>query len=216
MSIQNSKTEEKKVNYESLSFAEKDSLGMGLTSKIKLERARDTLLMIGIFSVIMLFAGLTSAYIVSKGALGEKWDYIVLPDFFYVSTLMILTSSLFGHFSMNFCKSNNFKMLTRFLLLTMLFGLLFFLFQILGWKSLVDDGKFLSGNNVASSYLYVLTFTHFAHVLGGIITLVVIFIFALNKKYNSNNLHGLKLGIRFWHFLAILWMYLFLFLMLIN
>ncbi len=194
----------------------KDAIGTESTEKIKLEGARDTLLMIGIFSVIMLFAGLTSAYIVSKGSLGEQWDYIILPNFFYASTVMILISSLSAHFSITFCKSNNFKMLIRCLLLTMLFGLLFFLFQILGWKSLVDDGKFLAGNNVASSYLYVLTLTHFAHVLGGIITLVVIFISALNKKYNSNNLHGLKLGIRFWHFLTILWIYLFLFLMLIN
>ena len=50
--------------------------------KFRKQSAQNTLLMIGMFSVIMLFAGLTSAYIVSKGGLGGKWDYIVLPNMF--------------------------------------------------------------------------------------------------------------------------------------
>lgn len=186
--------------------------------KFKRQSAQKNLLMYGMFSIIMLFAGLTSAYIVSKGHLLElgKWDYIVLPNMFYYSTLMILISSLFGHFSIKFCKSDNSSMLKRFLSLTILCGLLFFTFQILGWKDLVDNGKFLSGNNVASSYLYVLTLAHFAHVVGGLIALLVILFQSINNKYNAHNFHGLQLGIRFWHFLAGLWIYLFLFLMLIN
>ena len=184
--------------------------------KFRKQSAQNTLLMIGMFSVIMLFAGLTSAYIVSKGALGGKWDYIVLPNMFYYSTLMILISSLFGHFSVKFCKSDNVNMLRRFLSLTILCGLLFFILQILGWKDLVNNGKFLSGNNVASSYLYVLTLTHFVHVVGGIVALLVIFVKSINNKYNAHNFHALQLGIRFWHFLAGLWVYLFLFLVLIN
>ena len=99
--------------------------------KFKRQSAQNTLLMIGMFSIIMLFAGLTSAYIVSKGALGVKWDYIVLPNMFYYSTVMILASSLFGHFSVKFCKSDNSNMLKRFLSLTILCGLLFFVFQVL-------------------------------------------------------------------------------------
>ncbi|MAZ57996.1 MAG: cytochrome oxidase subunit III [Flavobacteriales bacterium] len=184
--------------------------------KFKRQSAQNTLLMIGMFSIIMLFAGLTSAYIVSKGALGVKWDYIVLPNMFYYSTVMILASSMFGHFSVKFCKSDNSNMLKRFLSLTILCGLLFFVFQILGWKDLVDNGKFLSGNNVASSYLYVLTLTHFVHVVGGVVALLVIFFQSINNQYNAHNFHGLQLGIRFWHFLAGLWIYLFLFLVLIN
>ena len=184
--------------------------------KFKRQSAQTALLMIGMFSVIMLFAGLTSAYIVSKGSLGAKWDYIVLPKMFYYSTLMILLSSLFGYFSVKLCKADNSNMLKRFLSLTILFGVLFFMFQILGWKDLVNNGKFLSGNNVASSYLYVLTLTHFLHVVGGVIALLVTFFQSLNNKYNAVNFHGLQLAIRFWHFLAGLWIYLFLFLLLIN
>ena len=182
----------------------------------KIQKARNTLLMIAMFSVVMLFAGLTSAYIVSKGALGSKWDYIDLPNMFYVSTMMILISGVFAYKALNYCKSNNFNKITRSLFFTILFGLLFSLFQFLGWNSLVDTGKFLSGNNVASSYIYILTWTHLAHFLGGIIALLIVFFRSLSHKYHIDNFHAVQLTIRFWHFLGFLWVYLFLFLLLIN
>ena len=182
----------------------------------KIHKAHDTLLLIAMFSIVMLFAGLTSAYIVSKGALGSKWDVILLPNAFYISTLMIALSSFFGYRAQYYCKVDHFKMITRSLILTIFFGLAFSLFQFLGWKSLVESGRFISGNNVASSYLYVLTLTHIVHLLGGLIFLFIAFFNSLRKKYTLNNFHSLKLIIRFWHFLGLLWLYLFLFLLFIN
>ena len=186
------------------------------SSSQKIQKSHNTLLMIAMFSIVMLFAGLTSAYIVSKGSLGSKWDYIVLPHMFYVSTIMILISGFCGYNAIKYCKLNQFKMITQSLLLTLVFGLGFSLFQFLGWNSLIDSGKFLSGNNVASSYLYILTLTHLAHLIGGIIALLIALFASLNQKYDSHNIHSLKLIIRFWHFLGFLWLYLFLFLVLIN
>jgi len=185
-------------------------------STLRIQKAYQTLLMISMFSVMMLFAGLTSAYIVSKGALGEKWDNIVLPNMFYVSTCMIIISSVFGYLAVNYCKSNNLPKLTQSLLLTIIFGLLFAVFQFLGWNDLVNEGKFLSGSNVASSYIYIFTITHLIHLVGGVIALMVTFFYARQKKYHSKNFNGLKLTIRFWHFLGFLWIYLFTFLILIN
>ena len=182
----------------------------------KNRKAHQTLLMIGMFSIVMLFAGLTSAYIVSKGSFGDEWDDIVLPNMFYISTGMICISSFFGYASVRYSHTDNFKMITRSLLLTILFGLFFFLFQILGWKELVNQGKFLSGNNLASSYLYVLTLTHLAHLIGGITSLCVVLFYSIKKYYHSDNSNGLTLAIRFWHFLAILWLYLLLFLVFVN
>ena len=187
-----------------------------MNSNPKIEKAHRTLLMIGMFSVVMLFAGLTSAYIVSKGSLGSKWDIIILPYMFYISTAMILISSFFGYFATKNSFDNNPNMITKSLLFTIIFGVLFFVFQILGWNSLTNDGKFLSGNNVASSYLYVLTFAHLLHLIGGLIALIIVYIKSIQKKYNSENNNGLILAIRFWHFLAILWIYLLLFLVFIN
>ena len=63
--------------------------------------------MISMFSVVMLFAGLTSAYIVSKGSLGSKWDTISLPSMFYASTCAIIISSIFGYLSVYYCKKDN-------------------------------------------------------------------------------------------------------------
>jgi len=185
-------------------------------SNIKIQKAHKTLLMIGMFSIVMLFAGLTSAYIVSKGSLASKWDYINLPEMFYISTFFIIVSSFFAEKSVTYAKQNNFKLITRCLLFAILLGFLFTLFQFFGWSDLINNGKFFTGNNVASSYIYVLTFTHIFHLLAGIIVLLVGLFQAYKKKYNSKNLHGLKLSVRFWHFLTVLWVYIFLFLLLIN
>ncbi|MBF25208.1 MAG: cytochrome oxidase subunit III [Flavobacteriales bacterium] len=182
----------------------------------KIEKAHRNLLMFGMFSVIMLFAGLTSAYIVSKGALGSKWDIIILPNMFYISTIMISISSLFGFFAIKYCRLNNFRMIKQSLLVTMCFGFLFAICQLFGWNALVLEGKFLSGNNVAASYLYILTIAHLLHLVGGLIAIIVVTFRANKNKYTSQNYNGLKLAIRFWHFLAILWIYLVLFLVLIN
>ena len=279
---------------------------------IKIQKAHSTLLLFGIFSMVMLFAGLTSAYIVHKNSLTQynlglcsftdststlkmyssfedepvvsgyfvyqaehasseslllgvvntvdskisvsnnsdmkvydspmlehiitlkqvkssvssfddqfcvatKWDYIDLPYMFYISTLVIFLSSLFGWLAIRFCKQNNFRLVRLFLLITLCFGLLFFVFQFLGWNHLVKNFRYIGGdNNVASSYLYILTGSHLVHLIGGIITLIVIYFKSLFNKYNIDNFHGIKLGIRFWHFLGLLWLYLFLFLLIIN
>ena len=185
-------------------------------SKIRIENAHQTLLMISMFSVVMLFAGLTSAYIVSKGSLGSKWDTIVLPSMFYASTCAIILSSVFGYLSVYYCKKDNVDKIKKSLFWTMLFGACFAFFQFLGWKELVGSGKFLSGNNVASSYIYIFTIAHLAHFLGGMVALIIAFFRSQKNRYNSTDFNGLKLTIRFWHFLGILWIYLFLFLILIN
>jgi len=184
-----------------------------INSKLKSKKAHKTLLMIGMFSIVMLFAGLTSAYIVSKGSLASKWDEITLPSMFYISTVIIIISSVFGQFTIKYAKQDNFKMIIRCLLLTILLGVLFTLCQVLGWNSLVNQGKFFTGNNIASSYLYVLTIIHIFHLLGGIINLIIVFFHSCYHQYNSKNFHALSLSIRFWHFLTILWIYLFLFLL---
>ncbi len=187
-----------------------------MNSNSKIHKAHNTLLMIAMFSVIMLFAGLTSAYIVSKGALGMNWDAISLPVPFYISTVIILLSSVCAQLVVQHVKANNFDMIKLYLLCTLLLGFSFFLSQFFGWKSLVNLGKFLSGNNVASSYLYVFTIAHMLHLIGGLIFVIISFFNSSYKYYNSDNLHGIKLIVKFWHFLGVLWIYLFLFLLFIN
>ena len=185
-------------------------------SKLRIQNAHQSLLLISMFSVVMLFAGLTSAYIVSKGSLGPKWDIITLPNMFYLSTCAIIISSVFGYLSIQYCKKDNLDKIKTSLFCTILFGVFFTFFQFFGWKELVGAGKFLSGNNVASSYIYIFTIAHLIHVLGGMAALIFSFFRSQQKRYNSKNFNGLKLTIRFWHFLGVLWIYLFVFLILIN
>ena len=179
--------------------------------KIKNEKAQTALLMYGMFSVVMLFAGFTSAYIVSKGSLGSSWQDIILPTSFYRSTFFILASSTSAILLIRYCKQGNILMLNRLLLCTILLGFAFGFSQFLGWRELVNQGNYLSGNNVSSSYIYVLTITHLIHVIGGLLVLLVVYSRSLSNVYNSSNFHGLKLAMRFWHFLGFLWIYLFLF-----
>mgnify|MGYP001163927116 CR=1 FL=1 len=182
----------------------------------KINKAEDNLLMISMFSIVMLFAGLTSAYIVSKGNLDTKWDVIKLSNMFYFSTICIISSSVFAQLALNSSKNDNYVQISRYLLVTIFLAFLFFMFQTLGWRSLVLDGKFLSGNNVSSSYIYVLTIIHFLHVIGGVLALILIYVKSLSRTYDKLNFQGLKLGVRFWHFLGFIWLYLFLFLIIFN
>ena len=182
----------------------------------KINKAKDNLLMISMFSIVMLFAGLTRAYIVSKGALDTKWDVIKLSNMFYFSTICIISSSVFAQLALNSSKNDNYVQISRYLLVTIFLAFLFFMFQTLGWRSLVLDDKFLSGNNVSSSYIYVLTITHFLHVIGGVLALIWIYVKSLSRTYDKLNFQGLKLGVRFWHFLGFIWLYLFLFLIIFN
>ena len=92
----------------------------------KHRRARKMMLLFSLLSITMTFAGLTSAYIVSKGGLGDKWDTIKLPQMFYISTIIIVISSFFAQRSINYCRLNNFTMISKSLLITIILGCLFF------------------------------------------------------------------------------------------
>ena len=185
--------------------------------KIRKERAFKSMLMFGIFSIVMLFAGLTSAYIVSKGALSaeNKWDNIVLPTIFQYSTFVIILSSIMAIFSIRSLKKNNLEESKWYLLCALFFGFLFSISQFIGWSDLVNAKHFFAGkdSNVAASFIYVLTGVHLAHLVAGLIVFLVLYFKIRVKKYN---LLGFKLGIWFWHFLGILWIYLYAFLIIMT
>ena len=181
------------------------------------EKAFRSMLMFGIFSIVMLFAGLTSAYIVSKGALSseQKWDFISLPNVFTYSTLAILLSSIFAIFSLRNLKKSKLKSTKHFLILALLLGIVFSFLQLQGWSELVSEGHFFAGkdSNVAASFIYVLTGVHLGHLIAGLIVFAILLYKLRINKYSSTNHLGFKLGTWFWHFLGILWIYLYGFLL---
>ncbi len=171
------------------------------------------LLWIGIVSMLMLFAGLTSAYIVRIA--DGNWVYFDLPKVFYLSTGIIIASSVLINFAMMSVKRNHLTRVKLFLFFTLLLGFGFVFSQFYAWKSLVDQGVFLVGN-VSGSFLYVLSGLHLLHLVGGIIFLTVILIKALLGHYNSEKKLGMELCATYWHFLDVLWIYLFLFFVFIQ
>ena len=167
------------------------------------------LLWIGIVSILMLFAGLTSAYIVSKADGG--WLQFELPKMFYLSTVIIIISSISMNYALISAKRNNINNIKIALAFTLILGLGFVFSQFMAWKTLVGQEVFLVGN-VSGSFLYVISGMHLAHLAGGIISLSVVLSEALKEQYNSQNKLGLELCSIYWHFLDVLWVYLFLFL----
>lgn len=171
------------------------------------------LLWISIVSMIMLFAGLTSGYIVRQAE--GNWLIFELPGTFKTSTLFIVLSSISMYLSLRATKKDNNSMNIAYLLTTLALGVGFCYTQFLGWSTLVDQGVYYVGNP-SGSFLYVITGLHLAHLAGGLICLLVVISKSIFGKYNSNNYLGLSLTATYWHFLGILWVYLFVFLSLMR
>lgn len=180
------------------------------------QKTAKNLLWVGIFSIIMLFAGFTSAYIVRQAE--GQWLVFELPNAFYISTVLIVLSSVGLIFANRSAKKNQFSGVTIGLLITFLLGLGFTYFQFEAWSVLTQEGVFFAGkeSNAAGSFLYVITGLHLAHLFAGFLSLIYTFVRSLLKKYNSENKLGLELCSLYWHFLGILWVYLFFFLLYIR
>jgi len=202
-------------------------------------RASKGLLWFGIISITMLFAGLTSGYIVRQGE--GKWVQFAMPALFKVSTILILLSSVSMQWAVSAIKKNNQRNLKIAISVTALLGIGFVVFQYLAWSQLVSQGIYFVGQvkdikgayeyipggketsaeianmgNVAGSFLYVITGLHIAHLVGGLIALFVVLSRAFIGKYSMNNYTGVGVCAIYWHFLDGLWVYLFFFLLYIR
>jgi len=175
-------------------------------------KAAKPLLYIGIVSIIMLFAGLISAYVVRAD--NGNWLMFSLPSIAIVSTAIIVTSSLTMFLAQQAIKKDNKKVTALSLFLTLALGITFFFTQIEGWHQLTSQGIYFIGkySNASGSFLYLLALLHLAHMIGGLIALTVSFTKTLLKKYSSSDYLGIELTAIYWHFLDLLWVFLFLFL----
>lgn len=182
------------------------------------QKAHRFTMILGIVSICMAFGGLTSAYIVRKGA--GNWVDFAMPAAFYTSTIILLISSATMHVAHISNKKGYAKMTTFALLVTIILGLIFAFFQYLGWQELTNTGIYLDGNP-SGSFFYVITGMHAVHVLGGVIFLLFalinsIWIFSFKKQTTTDEGNALKVRTdllsMYWHFMDILWIYLFIFL----
>lgn len=225
-------------------------------------RAKKMLLYLSIFSIVMFFAGLTSAFIVIQA--DTFWVEFRMPQAFWISTAIILLSSFTFKLAVDAAKQSQYQRLTRMLGVTMLLGLAFGVSQYIGWGQLLERGHYLVGNiahvegeygkdhvytykgreliredekfylpgdrqrenplneelaaqrNTASSFIYVLTGAHIAHLLGGLIYIFSLWVKSLKRRFDASNNIKVRLGATYWHFLDGLWIYLLSFFLFIH
>jgi cytochrome c oxidase subunit III len=162
-------------------------------------------------SVTMLFASLTSAYIV-RAAEGN-WLYFELPGLFYVTTGLIILSSITLQWAYWSAKKDELNRVKVLVTLTSLLGVAFLVGQVLAWGELVRNNVFFVGNP-AGSFLYVITGLHGAHLISGVVFLIIVLVATYRYKVHSKNLAQIEMCTTYWHFLGGLWLYLFVFLLL--
>ncbi len=169
-------------------------------------------LWLGMGSIIMMFTGWTSAYIVKHAA--GNWLEFGLPSLFYVSVGLIVLSSITLHISYISYKKQKEGLYKGMLILTFILGIAFIVSQYQGWMQLQAIGVDFKAN-VAGSFTYLITGAHAVHVLGGIATLVVAMIhaFSLKFRYTEQRKNRFELVLHYWHFVGILWIYLLLFIL---
>lgn len=169
-------------------------------------------LWIGMGSIMMMFAALTSAYMVRRA--GGNWLEFSVPTIFYYSTLVLILSSGVLHYSYHNFKKRALALYKSALILSFILGCTFLALQYLGWVELFSIGIDLKGNP-SGAFLYVITGIHAAHILGGLAALTVSIINAFTlKKFTERRKINIELTLQYWHFVDILWVYLLIFLLL--
>ncbi|MBN09598.1 MAG: cytochrome oxidase subunit III [Flavobacteriaceae bacterium] len=181
----------------------------------KQENSKKMMLLIGMISITMTFAGLTSAYVVSSYR--SDWlSSFEIPFAFTISTILLLISSLTFHLAKHYVLKNN-KPKSLILVSTTIFlAFLFVFYQFKGFQEIIKSGYYFTGaqSSITTSFLYVLVIVHLVHLIAGIIVLLKVFYKISANKYIGSNKLGIQLGVIFWHFLDFLWLYLYLFMVL--
>ena len=179
----------------------------------KNQRAIKMMVWLGIASLFMTFAGFTSAFIVSK----SREDWILnfdLPTAFSFSLFIIITSSLSLILARRELLKNNFRSTTIYLTITFVLGVIFIISQFIGFNEIIENGYHFTGptSTITTSFIFLIAFVHLVHVAAGLLVLLFVIYRNIKRKYSTNNILGFELASIFWHFVDILWIYLFLFL----
>ncbi len=193
-----------------------------MTPSLELNRVTDQnkkihphkfILWVGIGSIIMMFAGLTSAYIVKREQPG--WTTYAMPIVFYYSTGILLVSSLTIFMAAKSFVERKMIRYRQLVLTTAILGLVFMLLQWLGFRHLWQSGITFHGSG-AGQFLYIIAGLHAVHVLGGVIALFIVYFKARNSRIRSYNVVPVDVAGTYWHFVDLLWIYLFIFFLMVQ
>jgi cytochrome c oxidase subunit 3 len=166
-----------------------------------------------IASIIMIFAAMSSAYIVRKG--DGNWLDFELPSVFWTSSAIILLSSVTMQWAQFSAKKDNLGTLKIAMFITFVLGVAFIIAQYIGWQDLQVRQIWLGGkeSNPAGSFVYVMTGLHILHLVTGIVFLLLVLIATFRDEIHSKSMTRIDMCTTYWHFLDFLWIYLFVFLL---
>ena len=183
------------------------------TEQQKIGRAKKNMLLFAMISLGMSFAGLTSAYIISK----ERPDWLTdfeIPQAFSISLAVIIASSFIFILAKNAVKKEQNSKAMMLLITTFILGIVFVYLQFLGFSQIIENGYFFTGSesSITTSFIYLVVLLHLAHIFAGLICVLVVIYNHYKLKYTKGKTLGIELATTFWHFVDVLWVYLFLFL----
>jgi cytochrome c oxidase subunit 3 len=162
-------------------------------------------------SITLSFAGFTSAYLVRQSQ--GMWESFAVPTIFTYSTIVIILSSVSFILGLKAFKKDNYSQYNLWMAVTLVLGTAFMVLQYLGFQELNDNNIRINGN-VSNSFFFIIAGAHLLHILGGIIALLVVVIRNAVIAKEKRKVLGLELIGTYWHFIDILWIYLFVFLLL--
>ncbi|WP_020605750.1 cytochrome c oxidase subunit 3 [Spirosoma spitsbergense] len=170
---------------------------------------RKFILWLFIVSIIMLFAAMTSAYLVRRAE--GNWLEYDIPSIFTYSSVVLVLSSITMHWAYIAAKKDKFGTLKTAITITFVLGVIFLYMQFQGWIDLVNQNVFFVGNP-AGSFMYIFTGLHGFHLISGLVVLLVALIACFRLRIHAKSLNQIEIAVAYWHFLDILWLYLFFFL----
>ena len=162
--------------------------------------------------VLMTFGGLIGAYVVISTNGAAEWQPFALPIQVWISTTLIIASSVTYHIAKNALFKHSYSRARKFFIATSALGAAFIASQILVWMALVDRGLYMQGNPYAG-FFYILTAAHALHVIGGIIALGAVLLRVwIDTVYEPEVVYRRNLARAvgwYWHFMGGLWLVLF-------
>lgn len=165
-------------------------------------------LWIAMASITMMFIGFTSAYVVKRSQ--ANWLSFQLPTIFYVSTVLILLSSLTIFLAGRQFRARHMGAYKQLITLTALLGIGFAVCQFIGFADMKNHGLALD-STVSASFIYVIIGMHVLHVLGGVVMLMVMFVRAYRTRIRTYSTVPIEVASTYWHFVDALWIYLLIF-----
>jgi cytochrome c oxidase subunit III len=170
---------------------------------------RKLMMWMAMASMFMVFAGFTSAFLLQKGTRAD-WANITLPIAFWISTVVILVSSYTINKAVRLFQERQMSAHKKYITITLVLGILFMILQLIGFWQLYNSGIKLDGG-VSGAFLYIISGTHILHMLAGVVAIFIVYKMAIAKSKKTYSSLSHEILALFWHFVDVLWVYLFIF-----